>query len=692
MKKVIRKFNHLRSINAITIRLSAFALVVWMLFAFSITVAVAEHVYSSFLSHHHSVTFNISNAWHYETFIIPTMRYEDEATVQELLDQHMLNAIMSSNHQWWWRTERWLSPVNRRLRPSVLRGNLPSPSFPNAVIFYDRDGNRLRQSADIARLWYFTEENFGTRRAHPDSDAFIVLGDDTTSEKIREFWSEDNFSFSNPFYHFRLTGYFKNAEFRPVKLSYITREAFFLARNMHGSYVDANRAINHLVRNGWLEWQVLFDNTAEHDGDLVTIFSGSSHMIFHNAGGRVRLQGVVYDNLLDFLCQAGLQDYLRNEQRYSWGFMSHTLSRLNNLREIVIVSSHTFSDGPTPYDQETDRQPEPRLIMLTAISSRPLRYAMSELIYTYIAAFMILAIGVLVLRKIIHRNLTQPLEEVSKGFEIFSDGRNRYRYLNCDDPVWTEPIELIRHYQETTGKLWANTNEITRLNTALDYAKEAEQNRRQMTSNIAHELKTPLAIIHSYSEGLKERIAEEKREQYLDVILAESEHMDSMVLEMLDLSRLEAGKVKLAIDEFSLTELAQSIFDKHKMAANEKELSISYNMAKEYIITADEARIGQVISNFATNAIKYTPHGGNVHVSIYYNSYDKTVFSVENDSKPFSRKELSEIWESFYQADNARTGSGAGLGLAIAKSIIELHGGTCFVRNTKTGVEFGFVI
>ena len=88
--------------------------------------------------------------------------------------------------------------------------------------------------------------------------------------------------------------------------------------------------------------------------------------------------------------------------------------------------------------------------------------------------------------------------------------------------------------------------EIHRLEAALDYAKSAEEGRRQLVSNLAHELKTPLAVIHSYAEGLKEHIAEDKREKYLSILLSETERMDAMVLEMLDLSRLEAGKVKLA--------------------------------------------------------------------------------------------------------------------------------------------------
>ena len=132
-----------------------------------------------------------------------------------------------------------------------------------------------------------------------------------------------------------------------------------------------------------------------------------------------------------------------------------------------------------------------------------------------------------------------------------------------------------------------------------------------MTSDIAHELKTPLAVIHSYAEGLKEHIAEEKRDKYIDVILSEVTRTDRMVLEMLDLSRLEAGKVKLSRDDFSLLALTHAVFEKQEMAAQAKELNIRFDFPDDFTVTADEGRIAQVIENFATNAVKYTPAGGN---------------------------------------------------------------------------------
>lgn len=228
---------------------------------------------------------------------------------------------------------------------------------------------------------------------------------------------------------------------------------------------------------------------------------------------------------------------------------------------------------------------------------------------------------------------------------------------------------------------------------ALDYAKNAEENRRNMVSAIAHELKTPLAVIHSYAEGLQTGIAARKQEKYLTVIQEETEKLDALVLEMLELSRLEAGKVTLRTDQFSLQTLTEGVFERLALAAEGKQLQIDLQFGQEFTVNADEARIDQVITNFATNAIKYTPAGGSIRVRVQRKPYEGVAqFVIENDSPPLSQEALSQIWNSFYRADPARSSGGTGLGLAIAKNIIKLHQGSCAVRNTKTGVEFSFRI
>jgi signal transduction histidine kinase len=208
---------------------------------------------------------------------------------------------------------------------------------------------------------------------------------------------------------------------------------------------------------------------------------------------------------------------------------------------------------------------------------------------------------------------------------------------------------------------------------------------------VAHELKTPLAVIHGYTEGLQENIAEEKKDQYLATILSESERMDKLVMEMLDLSRLEAGKVKLARDTFSLTELIQSVFDRLSREMEKKSLHLTFDLHCEGQIHADEGRMEQVILNLASNAVRYTPAGGHIRVRTE-KKVGMVFFYMENDATPFAEEELTKVWETFYRTDRARNGKGTGLGLAIVKNIIKLHGGTCYARNTQSGVEFSFHI
>ena len=127
------------------------------------------------------------------------------------------------------------------------------------------------------------------------------------------------------------------------------------------------------------------------------------------------------------------------------------------------------------------------------------------------------------------------------------------------------------------------------------------------------------------------------------------------------------------------------------MAAKAKDLHIRYDLPEPFPVTADEARLAQVIENFATNAIKYSPLGGAMAVRVQ-RGYQALIFSVENESEPLSAETLTKVWDSFYRADESRSGPGTGLGLAIAKSIVELHGGKCFARNTEGGVEFSFTL
>ena len=475
----------------------------------------------------------------------------------------------------------------------------------------------------------------------------------------------------------------------PVNISYIDLSE--VRDTMHGLYTDIGR---YDYGNG-LDWVTEYDGAAPSNQELVNIYLDN---IYVDQADSATIYGHAWK--LEELAEAYSKDENVRGLLSFYGTESNSIKMLENYPDeavqLILGSYSKDSLWETVIiqaKQYNDENNDPCYFVMV-FRCQPIKVAMLLLTEVYFFSLVPLAILLLLLRRRIREDLIHPMKHVGKFVEK--------DYAALPDTVesdWLEIYELEQGYVKVQKDIHEYRKDITRLNTVLDYAHNAEENRRRMVSDITHELKTPLAVIHSYAEGLKEGIAADKQEHYLDVILEEAQRMDGMVLEMLDLSRLEAGKVRLATDRFSLLELTQRVVDKMKLLVEEKELSIEYVWAHDCEITADEGRITQAVTNLVSNAIKYSPRGGTLHLGVTREK-NQTLFSIENESEPLSEEALAKIWDSFYRADASRTEKGTGLGLSITKAIIELHGGTCQVRNTTThrendaitGVEFKFYL
>lgn len=217
--------------------------------------------------------------------------------------------------------------------------------------------------------------------------------------------------------------------------------------------------------------------------------------------------------------------------------------------------------------------------------------------------------------------------------------------------------------------------------------EELEKNRRELTSAIAHELKTPLGIIRTYGEGLKEKIAEGKRDYYVDVIIDETYKMDEIVLEMLDLSKLEAKAYELKKEIFCINNLVEKIIKKNEKVFNDKKIHVSYSSDKEYNIDADYLRIEQVVNNLLSNSIYHTDEDKTIYIKL-----NSDRFAIENEGEHIPEDKINLIWDAFYRVDSSRNRNErrTGIGLAIVKNILQLHGMEFGVKNTNGGVEFWF--
>ncbi len=351
----------------------------------------------------------------------------------------------------------------------------------------------------------------------------------------------------------------------------------------------------------------------------------------------------------------------------------------SNLRTIVLISERSYAAPPGEAEA-------PAIRMYTAAVAHPLKSAVLGLRRVYLPFALLGLALVFGLRGILHRRLLLPLETAARsmagGWQPLSPERG---FL-----PWREPAALYEEYEKERDRRRWDANELQRLRRALDYAREAERQRREFTSGLAHELKTPLAVIHSYAEGLKARIAEDRREQYLDTVLAEAERMDGLVMELLDLSRLEAGRVRLSRDDFDLRALAEGLLEKLRPLAEERRLETVLAPGEACPVTADEGRIAQAAENLLTNALRYAPEGSRVEVAVDVCESGTRFRAANPVEKPFTAEELSRVWEPFWRRD--RAGGGTGLGLPIVKNVLELHGGVCAAREIPGGVEFSFLL
>ena len=211
---------------------------------------------------------------------------------------------------------------------------------------------------------------------------------------------------------------------------------------------------------------------------------------------------------------------------------------------------------------------------------------------------------------------------------------------------------------------------------------------RELTNAVAHELKSPLAVLHSYAEGLREDIAPEKRAQYLEVIMDQSDQMAAMVNSLLDLSRMKAGKTAFTPVPVALDQIVASVFRTLERPMETAGVALDLDL-EPCTVSGEEGRLSLVVSNLAANSLRHTPAGGEIRVTLEEKGRT-ALLQVENDGEPIPPEALPRLFEPFYRSDAARDrqSGGAGLGLALVKETVALHGGTCGVENLPHGVRF----
>ena len=217
--------------------------------------------------------------------------------------------------------------------------------------------------------------------------------------------------------------------------------------------------------------------------------------------------------------------------------------------------------------------------------------------------------------------------------------------------------------------------------------RQALQWERDFARAAAHELKPPLAVLRAHTEALREDIAPEKREQYLDVMLSESDRMTGLVGSLLELARPQAKRT-LHKEPVDLAALVGEVFAPLSLPLEQKNLHLQLEL-EEVSLTGDRARLGEAVENLASNALRHTDPGGTIQVKLEQKG-NRARLAVYNDGPNIPSEDLPRLWEPFYRADPSRSrdSGGTGLGLAIVRNTVEAHDGRCWAENRPVGVAF----
>lgn len=308
----------------------------------------------------------------------------------------------------------------------------------------------------------------------------------------------------------------------------------------------------------------------------------------------------------------------------------------------------------------------------------------------------ILVVGIIA-AFVVSTYITRPIKQLSNIAERMSEMDFDARYEGSDKG---EIGLLGKSMNNMSEKLEQNIAELKKANLELkkdiDKKEKLEIMRTDFLSNVSHELKTPIALIQGYAEGLKEGITDdpESMEFYCDVIMDEANKMNIMVKRLLTLNQIEFGNDEPEMERFNINELIASVVDANAIRAGQNNMSIVFdNRNEQNIVWADEYKTEEVLTNYISNALNHCDGKRAIEVRTGKSEDGGTItVTVYNSGKNIADEDLERIWEKFYKTDKARTREygGNGIGLSIVKAIMDSMGQEYGVRNVSDGVEFWF--
>lgn len=331
-------------------------------------------------------------------------------------------------------------------------------------------------------------------------------------------------------------------------------------------------------------------------------------------------------------------------------------------------------------------------VMQSPLASIRESAALANQFLIYLGGIGIIVGGVLVW--LLSRRITQPLMELTRlsqemanlnfDAKYTSGGADEIGILGSNFNRMSEQLE------KTISELKSANNQLQK---DIEQKEKMEEMRNEFLGNVSHELKTPIALIQGYAEGLKEGVNDdpESREFYCEVIMDEADKMNRMVKNLLTLNQLEFGSDEVQFERFDIVGLVKGVIASCDILIRQADAAVDFIADEKLDVWADEFKTEQVVRNYLTNAIHHVENEKRIEVRIRKVD-DKARITVFNSGKPIPEEDIPKLWDKFYKVDKAHTREygGNGIGLSIVKAIMESFHQKYGVRNFDNGVEFWF--
>lgn len=421
-----------------------------------------------------------------------------------------------------------------------------------------------------------------------------------------------------------------------------------------------------------------------------------------NLRDRSNITVLIYDSMKAQTMVSSARDYEALQDRVRQYIVGRNAPRREILREydnyivqktfdprsktFYLESWGFFSDNGTIF------------IMTTPLESIRESASISNRFLMWVGLIVILVASVILY--VITKRITAPIYRMSQLSERMSNLDFDAKYVKPKrsteelDTLGSSMNLLSDRLKETIGALQKANQQLQE---DIQEKIQIDEMRKEFIANVSHELKTPIALIQGYAEGLNEGMADDKenREFYCEVITDEANKMNKMVKQLLTLTALEFGREQTANERFDLTELIRGILTASGLILEQKKITADFPYQEPLYVRGDEFKMEEVVTNYLMNALNHAEGERRIEIRMERSEDQKEVrVSVFNTGQPIPEEDIPNIWVKFYKVDKARTRSygGSGIGLSIVKAIMESHHKEYGVRNHEDGVEFWFTL